>query len=194
MLGHHWEKAEATVVARTVRVQPRYDFVLDVCPGSGPPLRVTIHDGPAGDFADPAVGDVLRVLYDPKNQHVKWDYSDPWLLDSAADRRAGGNAFTAAAAAPFGTPPGVQGHGVTGVAGSVQYLSGAAASEMLASLFGPDGAGAIAALRDQARGQAVPGPAPDLGERLARLQALRDRGMLTEAEYEGQRQKIISEI
>ena len=192
MLGHHWEKAEATVVARTVRVQPagsrpRYDFVLDVRPGSGPPLRVTIHDGPGDDFADPVAGDVLRVLYDPKNQHVKWDLSDPWLVDSAADRRA-------AAAAPFGIAPGTPGFGITGSAGSVQFLSGAAASEMLNNLFGPGGAEAIAAMKAQARGQAVPGAGSDPGERLARLQALRDRGLLTEAEYEAQRQRIISEI
>ncbi len=193
MLGHHWEKAEATVVARTVRVhpagsRPRYDFVLDVRPASGAPLRVTVHDGPAGDFDDPVPGDVLRVLYDPKNHHVKWDYSDPWLADSAADRRAAG------AGAPFGTPLGAPGYGIASSAGSVQYLSGTAASEMLNNLFGPGGAEAIAAMKAQARAQAAQGAAPDAGERLARLQALRDRGLLTEAEYEAQRQRIISEI
>jgi hypothetical protein len=186
MLGHHWEKAEATIVARTVREwsaggRPRHDFVLDVRPVSGPPLRVTIHDGPGDDFADPGVGDVLRVLYDPKNQHVKWDHSDPWLVDSAA------------AAAPFGTSPGGPGYGIAGAAG-VQYLSGAAASEMLNNLFGPGGAEAIAALKARARAQAGPGAGHDPGERLARLQALQDRGLLTEAEYEAQRQRIISEI
>jgi hypothetical protein len=184
MLGHHWEKAEATIVARTVRehragYQPRYDFVVDVVPESGPPARLTIQDGPAGDFDAPSAGDVLRVLYDPKHQHAKWDYSDPWLADSAADRRG------ASAAAGFG------GGGFP--AGSVQYLSGAAASEMLDSLFGPDGASAIAALRSQAHGQSGPGTS-DPAERLARLAALRDRGLLTEAEYAAQRQRIIGEL
>ena len=134
MLGHHWEKAEATVVARTVRSQaagrrPRYDFVVDVRPYSGSPLRMTIQDGPA-DFADPSVGDVLGVLYDPKNQHVKWDTSDPWLRDSAAAQWAGGGAFASTPATLTGM----------GFAGSVQSLSGAAASEMLDSLLGPGGA------------------------------------------------------
>jgi hypothetical protein len=186
MLGHHWERAEATVVARTVRVQPagrrpHYDFVVDVRPSSGPPLRVTIHDGPEGDFDDPSVGDVLGVLYDPKNQHVKWDLTDPWLIDAAADRRS----------ASF--PPGASGPVVTtNFGGSVQYLSGAAAGEMLGALFGPNSAETIAAMRARAHDQAV--PAADPAERLARLQALRDGGLLTEAEYEVQRQRIISAI
>ena len=184
MLGHHWERAEATVVARTVRVQPagrrpHYDFVVEVRPVSGPPLRLTIHDGPDGDFPDPAVGDVLGVLYDPKHQHVKWDLTDPWLLDAAADRRSASDVFVA-------------GTTVTGFSGDVQYVSGEAASEMLGALFGPGGAETIAALRARAGHQAT--PAADPAERLARLQALRDRGLLTEAEYEAQRQKIISAI
>ncbi|HEX3715091.1 MAG TPA: SHOCT domain-containing protein [Trebonia sp.] len=181
MLGHHWETAEATVVARTVRVQPagrmpHYDFVVDVRPGSGPPVRLTIHDGPAGDFDDPSVGDVLRVLYDAKHQHVKWDLSDPWLLDAAANRRAAG-------------PPGIS---VAGFGGGVQYLSGDAASEMLGALFGPGGADTIAAMKARAGHDGA--PAADPAERLARLQALRERGLLTEAEYEAQRQKIIGAI
>src|SRR5271170_5554263 len=110
MLGHHWEKAEATVVARIERAQavgrmPRYDFLVDVRPYGGPPQRMTIEDGPA-HFDDPSVGDVLGVLYDRKNQHVKWDTSDTWPLNSAAARRAGGDGFASAAAATPGTPPG----------------------------------------------------------------------------------------
>jgi hypothetical protein len=199
MLGHHWEKAQATVVARTVRVQPagrapHYDFVVDVRPVSGSPLRVTIHDGPAGDFDDPVVGDVLGVLYDRKNQHVKWDYSDPWLLDAAAERRAAGDAFAAAAWAPPGTPPGFAGPGAPGFAGGVQFLSGEAASEMLGTLFGPGGAEAIAAMRARAGGQAPAADPADPAERLAKLRALRDSGLLTEAEYEAQRQRIIGAI
>jgi hypothetical protein len=170
MLGHHWEKAEATVVDRTVRVQPagyqpHYNFVVDVRPSSGPPVRVTVHDGPAGNFDDPSVGDVLGVLFDPKHQHVKWDLSDPRLTTAATSRPA---------------------------AGSVQNFSGAAATEMLDTMSGPGGAGAIAAMRAGAGDH--PSQAADPAARLARLQALRDSGVLTEAEYEAQRQKIISAI
>ena len=188
MLGHHWEKAEATVVARTVRAQavgrrPHHDFVVDVRTYSGSTHRMTIQDGPA-DFADPSVGDVLGVLYDRKNQHVKWDTSDPWLRDSAAAQRAGGDAFT-------GSAPGAPWSGMAGFAG-VQTLSGAAASEMLESLLGPGSAETIAAMKARARDHAA--PAADPAERLARLQALRDGGVLTDAEYEAQRQRIIGAI
>lgn len=180
MLGHHWEKAEATVVARTVRGHhagrlPEHDFVVDVRPLNGPPVRLTIHDGPAGDVPDPSAGDVLGVLYDPKHQHVKWDLSDPWLRDSAGSRFSG-------------TQPGASGLGVTVSGGSVQYLSGDAASEMLGALFGGGGAEAVAKLRAGAGHEGTP------AERLTRLQALRDQGLLTEAEYEAQRQRIISAI
>jgi hypothetical protein len=40
------------------------------------------------------------VLYDPKHQHAKWDLTDPWLVDAAADRRATRDALAA------GTLPG----------------------------------------------------------------------------------------
>ena len=186
MLGHHWEKAEATVVARTVRGHhagrlPHYDFVVDVRPLNGPPVRLTIQDGPAGDIPDPSAGDVLGVLYDPKHQHVKWDLSDPWLRDSA------GSGFD-------GTQPDLSSLGVTVSGGSsVQYLTGDAANEMLGALFGQGGGGAeaIAALRASAGHQ---GSAGTTAERLTKLQALRDQGLLTEAEYEAQRQRIIGAI
>jgi TPP-dependent pyruvate/acetoin dehydrogenase alpha subunit len=63
---------------------------------------------------------------------------------------------------------------------------------MLANLFGPGSAETIAAMRAQAEGQAA--PSRDPAERLARLRALRDSGVLTEAEYEAQRQRIIGTI
>ncbi len=195
MLGHHWEKAEATVVGRFVRETavsrtPRYDFLVDVRPYNGSPQRMTIEDGPA-DFDDPSDGDVLGVLYDRKNQRVKWDTSDPWLRDAAAAGRAGGDGFAPTSPAP-GTPPGAPWSEMAGFAGSVQSFSGDAASEILGTLFGPGGAETIAAMKARAREQAA--PAADPTERLARLQALRDGGVLTEAEYEAQRQKIISAI
>ncbi|MCW2934909.1 MAG: hypothetical protein JWM19_5871 [Actinomycetia bacterium] len=196
MLGHHWEKAVATVVGRFVREQavgrtPRYDFLVDVRPYGGSPQRMTIQDGPA-DCDHPSDGDVLGVLYDRKNQRVKWDTSDTWPLDSAAARRAGGDGLASAAAAPPGTPPGAPWSEMAGFAGGVQSFSGEAASQMLDSLLGPGGAETIAAMKARARDQGA--PAGDPAERLARLQALRDSGVLTEAEYEAQRQKIISAI
>jgi len=63
---------------------------------------------------------------------------------------------------------------------------------MLGTLFGPGGAEAITAMRARARDQAA--PAADPAGRLSRLQALRDSRVLTEAEYQAQRQQIISAI
>jgi hypothetical protein len=73
-------------------------------------------------------------------------------------------------------------------AGRVQAFSGAAASELLGTMFGPGGTEAAAAMRASAAQTADP------AARLARLQALRDSGVLSQAEYEAQRQKIISAI
>ena len=164
MLGHHWERAEATVVGRFVREQavsrtPRYDYLVDVRLYGGPPERMSIQDGRA-NCDHPSVGDVLGVLYDRKNQHVKWDTSDTWPLDSAAGGRAGADGFASAAAVPPGTPPGAPWSEMAGFAGSVQSFSGEAASEMLDSLLGPGGAETIAAMRAQARNQGAPGRGP----------------------------------
>jgi hypothetical protein len=159
------------------------DELVDVRPYGGPQQRVTIQDGPA-DFDHPSDGDVRGVLYDRKNQRVKWDTSDTWPLDSAATRRAGGDALASTAAAPPGTP-GAPWSEMPGFAGNVQSFSGEAASEMLDTLFGPGGAETIAAMKARARDQGAPATEP--AERLARLQALRDSGVLTEAEYEAQR-------
>ena len=113
------------------------------------------------------------MLYDQKNQHVKWDTSDPWLRDSAANQWAGGGAFASTPATLTGA----------GFAGGVQSLSGAAASEMLDSLLGPGGAETIAAMKARVRDQAV--PAADPAERLARLKALRDGGVADRCRVRG---------
>jgi hypothetical protein len=82
-----WEEAEATVVARKVKVQeaghePNYDFVVDIRPSDGTPLSATIHEGGRGSkggHADPSVGDVVGVLYDPESHRVEFDHTDPRL-------------------------------------------------------------------------------------------------------------------
>jgi hypothetical protein len=194
VLGHHWEPAEATIIARNPRAQaagyePNYDFVLDVRPSTGSPLRVTIHEGftaPAGGFRNPSVGEVVGVLYDPKSQRVKFDNSDP-RLSAAPAGQAVADGFAAVAAAPPGTSsvgPGTP--DASELPGTVQSFSGEAATEMLGALLGSGGVEAVADMKAHAAG--------DPAERLAKLQALRDKGVLTEAEYEAQRQRIIEAI
>ena len=190
LLGHRWEAAEATVVARQVRTQragfePNYDYVVDVRPASGPPLRATIHEGfagPAGGFAPPAVGAVIGVLYEAKSQKVKFDNADP-RLSRAGSEQSAADAFAAAASAQPGNPA------AAGLSAGPQVVSGAEASAILGAVFSGQEADVLAAIKG-----AQSAEAGDPTDRFARLQALKDNGVLTEAEYEAQRQRIISEI
>lgn len=112
MFGNHWTRAEATVVAKEKRPQEygtaqEYNYLIDVQPPDGPPIRTTIHYGfraPDGGFADPAVGETFGVLYDAKRGKAKFDVSDP-RLSAAGDKEAEADAFAAAKAAAPGTPP-----------------------------------------------------------------------------------------
>jgi hypothetical protein len=112
MFGNNWARAEATVVAKEKRPQnyghaQEYNYLIDVRPADGPPIRTTIHYGfraPDGGFADPAIGDTIGVLYDAKRGKVKFDVDDP-RLSLAADKNAEADAFAAAQAAEPGTPP-----------------------------------------------------------------------------------------
>jgi hypothetical protein len=169
----HWTRCEATVVARQVRTAPAgyeatYDFVLDVVPPDAPPLRVTIHEGtfgPKGGFRNPAVGEVVGVLYDARSRKVKFDNDDPRLNASVADQ-ARSDSFGATATADPGTPP--------------------------PAPFDP--AAAMRALTEQTRPMPVAAPGRSAVDRLATLRDLHDQGMLSDQEYETQRQRIISSI
>lgn len=160
MLGHHWEHAEATVVAKSPRPMTAgyaqtYDYVVDVQPSAGPPIRATIHEGfraPDGGFADPAIGATVGVLYDAKHEKVKFDTDDP-RLSMGHDKQDAAAAFAAAAAAPPGTPP------------------PAAAGSTVHTVIVSDGSG-------------------DPGDRLAKLEKLRQSGLLDEAGYESARRAV----
>jgi hypothetical protein len=112
MFGNHWTRAEATVVAKEKRPQnyghaQEYNYLIDVRPSDGPPIRTTIHYGfraPEGGFADPAIGDTIGVLYDAKRGKVKFDVDDP-RLSLAPEKNAEADAFAVAKAAEPGTPP-----------------------------------------------------------------------------------------
>jgi hypothetical protein len=162
MLGHRWEHAEATVVAKNPRPMTAgyaqtYDYVVDVQPATGTPIRATIHEGfraPDGGFADPGIGATVGVLYDAKHEKVKFDNDDPRLSlgHGKADASA---AFTAAAAAPPGTPP------------------------PRAAETGP-----IVRTID------VGGSSGDADDRLVKLEKLRQSGLLDEASYQSARRAV----
>ena len=121
------------------------EWVADVRSAHGQTFRAVIQTpNLALDFREPVVGDVVRVLIDPKSGKVKFDKSDPRISLKAA--RAQEQARFAEAAA--GQP------------------------------------GSVAA-----------SPAPDgVAERLSALQLLKDTGVLTDEEYDQQRQRIIGSI
>jgi hypothetical protein len=185
MVGRKWESAEGTVVATEVAVQTqagyedRLRYVVDVRPASGDPFRTTLEEPKfiRGGFAQPGVGAVIGVLFDPKSNKAKFDTSDPRInLTRGGD--AAQAAFDAAASASPGTAPPATGLG--GFAG-VQVLDGAEASQVADAL--------------RAAGVAVPGQAEDdPAARLAQLDDLKAKGLVSEAEYAEQRQKIIGSV
>jgi len=108
-----WEPATATIVSRRV-VREGADgrsgteeWVADVAPGTATPFRTVIKMPPdlLGNFWGPSIGDVVRVLWDPKDNHVKFDESDPQLSFKEYRKRQK-EQQDAELAAPPGTPAG----------------------------------------------------------------------------------------
>jgi hypothetical protein len=161
MLGSHWARAEATIIAKQPRpmtggYEQTYNYVVDVHPLDGPPIRATIHEGflaPDGGLADPAIGDTVGVLYDAKHQKVKFDNADP-RLSLAPGKQAAADAFAEAATAAPGTA----------------LPAGAFSGQVVPTI--------------NLSGDSV-------SSRLAKLERLRDSGLLDEASYRSARQSII---
>ncbi len=161
MFGHRWAKAEATVVAKEARPMnyghaQEYNYLVDVQPPEGPPIRTTIHYGfraPEGGFADPAIGDTFGVLYDAKRGEVKFDLDDP-RISAAPAKKAAADAFAAAAAGDPGSP------------------APPAAGPAVRTIVVDDGSA-------------------DPSDRLAKLEKLRQSGLLDEASYQSARQAIV---
>jgi Short C-terminal domain len=189
MVGRHWEAVEGTIVATQVAVitaagyKNRLEYAVDVQPASGPALRVTLREPKfiKGGFSQPAVGDVVGVLFDPKSKDAKFDTSDPrlWITTREEAERS---AFEAAASASPGNP-------TAGVSGHMQVLSASDAAPILNALASSDAVGgldAIQAMRQQA--------GDDPAERLAKLDDLKAKGLVSDAEYAAQRKKIIDGV
>jgi hypothetical protein len=90
MFGHHWEPAQATIVATHIKkttgdgdVSIR-EFAADIVPASGTPFRTLLQEPTiATDFWPPSVGDVVRVQADVGRQKAKFDKSDPNISHKA---------------------------------------------------------------------------------------------------------------
>jgi hypothetical protein len=189
MVGRHWESAEATIVATKVAVITaagyvnRLEYAVDVHPANGPVFRATLREPKfiKGGFHQPAVGAVVGVLFDPKSQEAKFDTSDPRIKITTQEEAARA-AYEAATSAPPGTT-------VPGVPGQVQVLSGSDAAPIVNALLSNPSLSGVEGL------QALH---PDTGgspaERLEKLEDLKAKGLISDAEYAAQRQKIIDAV
>jgi hypothetical protein len=211
MFGSTWNKAEATIVARNTKYSgdgsvSTHEFVADVRLPNEAPFRATIHEPTiATDFWPPNIGDIVSVLVKDKDQKVKFDKDDDRLSAKAFESKKN-QAFEAAKHRPVGQPG-------TPIPSYVPTAMPPAIAERLAQLgsnagqpmpvFTADAAQAQALFA--AFGQTAPGaygqpmpPVPpvdaDPAARLAKLQALRDSGLLSDAEFATQRQRILDAI
>ena len=185
MFGHDWQKAEATIVLVHVEATgsgrfKRRDFVADIHPPSGPVFRATIPDPRVMvDFLSPNQGDRVGVLI--RDDKVKFDLDDVRL-----SRKARSQDSQAQFAAAVGGAPGTgSGAAPTRVAGEMDIDAiRAAAMEAMAS-----GAATFVDGRTMR-----PGDQDDAAARLAKLDSLKQRGLMTDAEYAAARQRIIDAI
>jgi hypothetical protein len=168
MFGHDWENAQATIVARkelrgygdSIQLGKikTYEYVADVQPPDyAPVFRATIFD-PRNltGWRPPEVGDVVPVTFDPKNLKVKFDNS------AREDAKDAEKAAKTAAADQFkalrDAPPGVTAPSPSAPAG--EPVAAAASGEH--SMAGDPG---------------------DPRFQLQALEALHDRGEITDAMY-----------
>jgi hypothetical protein len=185
MFGRNWESADATIVATKVAVetqagyQDRLEYVADVNPANGPAFRATLQEPRLikgkGAFEQPPVGAVVGVLFDPKTKKAKFDTTDPRILGPIGDDD---DAFEAAASARPGTPT------TEPAVGQTQVLSDSDAAPIVNALRSSEAAGGLQGLQQ----------ASDPSERLTKLYELKAKGLVSDAEYQAQRQKIIDAI
>jgi hypothetical protein len=189
-------------------------YVVDVRPAAGTPaFRTQVRRSyKYREAMNPerglSVGDVIAVSCDPKHEKAKFDESDPRLYKDGQVPGKGHQspspsdvAFEAAAAAPPGTPaPAADAPGeLAEVLGS-----GPIADISQQVIQNPEGFRAQAKARGSGAsafvvteaGVAPVGPASagqqtDVADQLTKLAALRHRGVLTEGEFEAQKQKLL---
>ena len=180
MLGrNNWDTVEGRVVATEVATETaagyedRLRYLVDIQPTGGSPVRVRLEEPKfiRGGFAQPGVGAVISVLYDPKSQKAKFDTSDP-RINLSTQQSASDAAFQAAASASPGSPP--------PVAAGNPTLDTGTAGEVVTAL--------------NATGITAAGPPEDPAARLAKLEDLKRQGVISDAEYTAQRQRIIGEV
>jgi hypothetical protein len=146
-----------------------YEYAADVRTAAGAPFRATIQEpGISTNFWSPRVGDEVSVLVDAKRGKAKFDKDDP-RLDTRARLTATKAAFEATAQQAPGT-------GVAGPTGGVAAQLAMAVQAAAAAQF------------------AAPGAGDDPAQRLAKLDTMRQQGLITDEELAVARQRIIDAI
>jgi len=221
MLGHHWEPGEATIIACEEEHDFTYwpddasarNYVVDVRPASGTPVfrtqvrRSYKHREALNPEKGLSIGEVIAVQCDPKHEKAKFDESDPRLYKDGQVPGKGHQSpspaeatFEAAAAAPPGTSAPTAAPGELAEA----LGSGPIADVLRQVIQNPEGfrgqvneqgSGASAFVVTEA-GVAPIGSAPfrqqtDVVDQLTKLAGLRDSGVLTDVEFEAQKQKLL---
>jgi hypothetical protein len=172
-------------------------FVLEVQPADGEPFRANVE--PAGfnhallhvessNFRHPVEGEIVSVEYDPESRAVRFDMSDP-ALQAKASRHAREDAEHAAYEDALNAPLGA--HAIQGA--PVEALAGLGdLGDLKARLLqmAAQNPGAVIDLRSS---QPPTGQASDPVDRLAKLADLKDRGVLTDAEFAAEKAKILGE-
>jgi hypothetical protein len=173
-------------------------YVVDVQPVDGEPFRAEVEPGgfnhgllhvESSKFRHPVEGEIVSVEYDPASRKVRFDMSDPALVkQTSAERNAAAQeSFEQALGAPVGSQP------VGGAAGDVLASLGLGDSgDLKAQLLqmAAQNPGSVIDLRSSP-GSAE--PASDPAERLEKLADLKDRGLLTDAEFAAAKAKILGE-
>src|SRR5207248_2016913 len=163
-------------------------YVVDVQPMEGEPFRAEVEPGgfnhgllhvESSKFRHPVEGEIVSVEYDPASSKVRFDMSDPALVKpTGAERNAAAHAsFEQALGAPVRSQP------VGGAADDVLARLGLGDSGDLKPQLlqmAAQNPGSVIDLRSSP-GSAE--PASDPAERLEKLAALKDRGLLTDAEF-----------
>lgn len=200
MFGHDWDKGEATIVARNKvnrstsgdGLTNDFDFVADVRPAKGTVFRTTIHTPViATNFWPPDVGDKVLVLIDAKHGKVKFDKDDE-RIDYKA-RRAARNAkfeHTANAAPGTAVPSDRMRSGLpAGMFSGDPDQTNAAVAALRAAALQALATGNVVSL-----GTSIGATTADPSTRLAKLESLKQLGLMNDEEYAAARQRIIDTI
>jgi hypothetical protein len=195
MFGHDWQRAEATILQREPLKRSTsgdglsndYKYVVDVRPADGAAFRTTVKAPlPSINFWPPSIGDSVSILFDASSHKATFD-GDDHRTNAKLRREANHSAFNAEATS---TAASDTAHPVDREAAAAVTLDAFRAQVLKAVAEGRGQVVNIASDATPAGGAGVPDPAV----RLARLDALRQQGLVTDVEFTAGRQHILDSI